>query len=48
MINADKPHLWKNDVAASVDLYNNWFMKFAPKTYRDKRNTKHDVLVGVC
>jgi hypothetical protein len=37
MINADKPHLWKNDVAASVDLYNNWFMKFAPKTYRDKR-----------
>lgn len=43
MINADKPHLWKNDVAASVDLYNNWFMKFAPKTYRDKRAevTKH-------
>jgi hypothetical protein len=37
MINADKPQLWKNDVAASVDLYNNWFMKFAPKTYRDKR-----------
>src|SRR5579864_1544165 len=37
MINADKPHLWKNDVAASVDLYNRWFMKFAPKTYREKR-----------
>ena len=37
MINADKPNLWKNDVAASVDLYNNWFMRFAPKTYRDKR-----------
>jgi hypothetical protein len=36
-INADKPHLWKTDVAASVDLYNKWFMKFAPKTYRDKR-----------
>lgn len=43
MINADKPHLWKNDVDASVDLYNNWFMRFAPKTYRDKRVdvTKH-------
>lgn len=42
-INADKPHLWKADVAASVDLYNNWFMRFAPKTYRDKRIevTKH-------
>ena len=42
-INADKPHLWKSDVAASVDLYNRWFMKFAPKTYREKRIevTKH-------
>jgi len=28
---------WKADVAASVDLYNDWFMIFAPKTYRDKR-----------
>jgi hypothetical protein len=37
MINPDKPHLWKSDVAVSVDLYNSWFMKFAPKTYRDKR-----------
>ncbi len=36
-INADKPHLWKADVAVSVDLYNNWFMQFAPQTYRDKR-----------
>ena len=36
-INADKPHLWKKDVAASVDLYNDWFMRFAPKAYRDAR-----------
>lgn len=36
-INADKPHLWKTDIATSVDLYNNWFVQFAPKTYRDKR-----------
>ena len=36
-INADKPHLWKKDVTASVDLYNDWFMRFAPKTYRDVR-----------
>ena len=28
---------WTADVAASVDLYNDWFMKFAPKTYREKR-----------
>ena len=37
MINADKPHLWKADVNASVDMYNNWFIRFAPKAYRDTR-----------
>ena len=36
-VNADKPQLWKKDVAASVDLYNNWFIRFAPKTYQDVR-----------
>ena len=36
-INADKPHLWKKDVDASVDFYNDWFMRFAPKAYRDAR-----------
>jgi hypothetical protein len=36
-INADKPHLWLNDIQASVDLFNRWFMKFAPKAYRDTR-----------
>ena len=36
-INADKPHLWKNDVTASIDLYNDWFMRSAPKTYREVR-----------
>ncbi len=36
-VNMDKPHLWKADVARSVDFYNNWFMQFAPKTYRETR-----------
>lgn len=36
-VNLDKPHLWKEDVARSVDLYNKWFLKFAPKTYREER-----------
>ena len=30
-INADKPHLWKADIAASVDLFNQWFLLFARK-----------------
>src|SRR4051794_1496676 len=37
MLNADKPTLWKEDIAASVDYYNRWFMKFAPVTYRQQR-----------
>jgi len=36
-INADKPQQWKQDIGASVDLFNQWFIKFAPKTYRDTR-----------
>jgi hypothetical protein len=42
-INADKPHLWKTDIAASVDLFNTWFMEFAPGTYRETRvkTTEH-------
>jgi len=36
-VNLDKPHKWKEDVAKSVDMYNDWFMKFAPKAFRDTR-----------
>lgn len=42
-INADKPHLWKADIAASVDQFNRWFMRFAPEAFRSTRvkTTKH-------
>lgn len=36
-INADKPHLWKADTRASVDQFNQWFMKYAPKAYQETR-----------
>ena len=36
-INADKPHLWKADIAASVDQFNQWFVRFAPKAFRSTR-----------
>lgn len=36
-INSDKTNQWKADVTASVDLFNSWFMRFAPKAYRDTR-----------
>src|SRR5437764_3950372 len=37
MLNADKPDRWDDDVAASVDLYNRWFLKFAPEAFRSTR-----------
>jgi XamI restriction endonuclease len=36
-VNLDKPHQWKADIVQSVDMYNDWFMNFAPKAYRDTR-----------
>ncbi len=36
-INSDKTHLWKADVAQSIDFYNDWFLRFAPGTYRKQR-----------
>ena len=35
--NANKPERWKADIAQSVDLYNNWFINFAPEAYRAER-----------
>jgi hypothetical protein len=36
-VNSDKPQGWKKDIARSVDLYNDWFIKFAPQAYRTAR-----------
>ncbi len=46
-VNADKPHLWKADVESSIDFYNDWFIRFAPETYRTQRvNTTQAVLLA--
>lgn len=36
-VNLDKPQNWKADISKSVDMYNQWFMTFAPKAFRDTR-----------
>lgn len=36
-VNLDKPQNWKADIVQSVDMYNKWFMEFAPKAFRDTR-----------
>ena len=43
-VNRDKPDQWKQDIAQSVDMYNDWFMRFAPEAYRTTRvQTTKDV-----
>lgn len=43
-VNLDKPLTWKADIAKSVDMYNDWFMKFAPEAFRNARvKTTKDV-----
>jgi len=36
-VNLDKPQQWKDDIARSVDMYNAWFMAFAPDAFRSTR-----------
>ncbi|AGY56398.1 XamI family restriction endonuclease [Gloeobacter kilaueensis] len=43
-VNLDKPQHWKTDISASVDMYNAWFMRFAPEAFRRTRiQTTQDV-----
>lgn len=43
-VNLDKPQHWKADIILSVDMYNDWFMNFAPEAYRTTRiQTTRDV-----
>lgn len=36
-VNRDKPDRWKQDITWSVDMYNDWFLRFAPEAYRMTR-----------
>jgi XamI restriction endonuclease len=36
-VNLDKPSQWKPDITRSVDMYNTWFIRFAPKAFRETR-----------
>lgn len=44
IVNRDKVDQWKGDIVKSVDMYNNWFMRFAPRAFRTTRiRTTKDV-----
>ena len=34
-INRDKVDTWNRDIEKSVDFYNEWFLAFAPTTFRE-------------
>src|SRR2546427_11179295 len=36
-LNAEKPDQWDEDIARSVELFNDWFLANAPKTFREER-----------
>lgn len=44
-VNRDKPDLWNADIVRSVDEYNNWFLRFAPDTYRQMRKTTEETVL---
>lgn len=47
-VNLDKPYLWKADIARSIDLYNDWFLNFAPNAFRETRmQVTEDVRVAL-
>jgi hypothetical protein len=47
-VNSDKPAKWKSDIVQSVDMYNDWFMKFAPKAFRETRiHTTYEVAASL-
>lgn len=41
-VNRDKVDRWKEDIAQSVDLYNQWFFSFAPLTFIETRRRTTD------
>ena len=44
VVNSNRPDRWKADIAQSVDMYNDWFLRFAPNAYRTTRvQTTNDV-----
>ncbi len=35
--NRNNPDRWKQDIVLSVDMYNEWFLRFAPSAFRETR-----------
>lgn len=43
-VNMDNPRQWEEDISRSVAFYNEWFLNFAPRVYREtRRRTTEEV-----
>ena len=47
IINRKNPDLWKDDTRKSVELYNDWFLDFAPATYVGERRKAMEMVAKV-
>lgn len=41
-INCDKPYLWDKDIKESIALYNRWYREYAPKAFRETKESVAD------
>ena len=46
-INRTNVDAWKDDIRRSVDFYNEWFLEFAPKTFREEREKARCIVADV-
>lgn len=44
LVNASRPYLWNDDTHASVAMFNEWFLSFAPAEYIKERNSALSVI----
>jgi len=47
LVNANRPERWKEDVRTSVDMFNSWFLDFAPLTFREQRQATAEQVEGM-
>jgi hypothetical protein len=45
--NANRLHLWHDDIRQSVALYNDWFIRYAPETYKREQQAARKVVADI-
>ena len=40
-VNRNRPDRWKADIAQSVDMFNDWFLQFAPRCLQENSGSNY-------